>query len=84
MTRAIILEPDEWQDFKKEMIAALCDEAKKAVKEVHESPMNRKETAMYLKCSVKTVDKNWMHLRHVVNGTPMWYRDEIEKYIKEQ
>ena len=84
MTKAIILEPDEWKEFKADTLKTFREELSKVRAEVIESPMNRKETAKYLKCSVKTVDENWRHLRHMVNGTPYYFKSEIEAYIKEK
>ena len=84
MTRAIILEPDEWEDFKRDTLKTFREELSKVRAEVMESPMNAKETAKYLKCSPTTVYTKWTHLRHMVDGTPYWFRSEIEAYIKEQ
>jgi DNA invertase Pin-like site-specific DNA recombinase len=84
MTKAVVFEIDEWQEFKREIREDLRAELTKVRSEVVEAPMTRKEVAKFLKCDVQTVSKNWSHLRHVVNGTPYWFKDELTEFIKKQ
>ena len=86
MTRAIILELNEIQKLQKttEELLVIAKELREYRQPPTESPMNAKETSKYLKCSLTTVYTKWTHLRHMVDGTPYWFKSEIEAYIKEK
>jgi hypothetical protein len=75
------------QDLDK-IITSLTDtlraELNKTRSEVENGPMTAKETAKYLKCGVSHVYKKWVHLRHMVDGTPYWFKNEIDEFIKKQ
>jgi hypothetical protein len=83
MTRAVILEPDEWEEFKNEMKEIFREELKRTAQEHYERPMTLKEAAKFQKCGTQTFSKHFGHLRHVVpNGPIYWYAREIEEYVK--
>lgn len=57
-------------------------DGKKSSKKI-DAPMNREETAKYLKCSTATIDRHWRHLRHQPkNGHAYWLASEISEHIK--
>lgn len=82
MSTAVILKPDEWQQFKADVTQTLREELVKVRSEVKDGPMTKEETCKYLHCSISTLQRKWIHLRHVVNGTAYWYKNEIDNYIK--
>ena len=87
MTKAIVFDQNEFQKLQKSVdeLITIAEELRNHRTPPKESPMTKKETARFLKCSTDTVDKRFGHLRHVVpNGPIYWYASEIENYIKKQ
>jgi hypothetical protein len=84
MTSGFFIGQQDLDKIISSLTETLRTELTKVRTEIVEAPMTRKEVAKFLKCDVQTVSKNWSHLRHVVNGTPYWFKDELTEFIKKQ